>query len=170
MFLFVFCYLGGHLSNRWSSFSKKQKGGGVKVLPWASVCFCFFFAEMECLSSFLARENHWPSLFFFSSVFRLRRAVRGATAPRSRSSEFSLHSFQVVHASLYYYYFFFFFSNKRPWSLSRLMSLIFLCETNVSKNESDGLYVPSGVARCPQGRQEYLAVGTLPHLTALVPP
>lgn len=39
-------------------------------------CFCFF-AEMECLYSLLARENHWPSLFFIfsfsSSVSRLRR-------------------------------------------------------------------------------------------------
>jgi len=31
--------------------------------------FSYLFTEMECLSSFLARENHWPSLFVFFFCF-----------------------------------------------------------------------------------------------------
>lgn len=64
-------------------YKKKTRREDIKsltvMLSIFFFCFCFFcfFAEMECLYSLLARENHWPSLFFIfsfsSSVSRLRR-------------------------------------------------------------------------------------------------
>lgn len=59
----LLCYLDGHHS---SCASCPLKPGGLKEsYGELSNFFLLFFAEMECLSSFLARENHWPSLFFF---------------------------------------------------------------------------------------------------------
>lgn len=62
-FVFVMV-LDGHLS---SCASCSLNEGGTQESYGELSLFFFFvlFAEMECLSSFLARENHWPSLFFF---------------------------------------------------------------------------------------------------------
>lgn len=50
-----------------------KEGGLKESYGELSIFFSFlFFAEMECLSSFLARENHWPSLFFFFFCFSTR--------------------------------------------------------------------------------------------------
>lgn len=58
-----------------------KEGGLKESYGELSIFFFFFFsffAKMECLSSFLARENHWPSLFFFFCFSTQTRAlVRG---------------------------------------------------------------------------------------------
>lgn len=80
LFLFLLCYLDSHLSSCASRPFFKTKGGGHKEsygelsIFFSFVFPPFFFAEMERLSSFNARENHWPSLFLFSSsVSRLSK-------------------------------------------------------------------------------------------------
>lgn len=71
LFLFLLCYLDSHLSSCASRPFFKTKGGDIKSLTVSFLFFFsfifppFFFAEMERLSSFNARENHWPSLFSF---------------------------------------------------------------------------------------------------------
>lgn len=81
MFFFCFCYViwTAILVVVRPALFLKRKGGDIKSLTVSFLFFFFYFssflfAEMERLSSFNARENHWPSLFLFSSsVSRLSK-------------------------------------------------------------------------------------------------
>lgn len=126
--VFFVCYLDSHLS---SCVSCPVTGGRtLRVLQWA---FYFFLYRWDGVSSFLARENHWPSLFlffhllFFDSDTSIVRGVLCFAAHAVRRAPV----FAAVYLSSVYihsklYMLVFFFSNKRPWTLSCVIVLFLM--------------------------------------------